>query len=91
MGIRALATVLATFDVFLGVVPSATGVGHEERQDDATDGDADQKTGQRFQTPETDDNRCDYGDEAGQDHFPNGASGRNVYAFGVIRLGFTFQ
>src|SRR5690606_36745997 len=59
----ALAAVGAALDVLLGVVPCATGVGHEEGEEDTGDGGAGEEAAEGVEAHVADDDRREDGDD----------------------------
>ena len=62
MGIRALAALVARFHIFFGVIPQASGVGHEQSEQKAADDVAEKEAADGGRTAdETDQNGGDDG------------------------------
>ena len=85
---------VAFFDVLLGVIPCAAGIGHHNSQKETGNEGAGEQAAQSFRTEEGNEpnqERNDDGEQAGDDHFFQSGLGGNGNAAAVIGAAGTFQ
>ena len=92
MHFAALAAEVAFLHIFLGIVPCAARVGHEDGQHEAggqaAHQQADDAGNSEYQARQ---HRGDDGQQRGEHHFALGALGGNLHAAGVVRFGLARQ
>ena len=90
MGVTTFATVISAFDVFLGIIPCTTSIGHEDGENDTGNHDADEHTTQNGtfcveeNIEDTGTDGRDDRDDAGKNHLTDSSMRRNGNAFAVF-------
>ncbi len=88
VGRGAFAAVVALFNILLGIVPGAAGIGHEDGHEHAGDQGAGQHAAQGIGAQEeAHSQRGNDGHQARYDHLLQSSRGGDIDALGVIRLG----
>ena len=92
VALGALAAVVASLDVLLGIVPGAAGVGHEHSHGETGDGYAAEQT---YDAVDAEDEAGDYrnynGKKSGEDHLMKSALGAESNAFCIVGISGTFH
>ena len=97
VGVGSFPSVVAIFNVLLGIVPSTTGIGHEEGKEDTAEEGSDEGAGESFGSglgsfgtneieTESHDDGCANSEEGGADHALGGGFGGDVDA--AVTVGF---
>ena len=91
VSLGALATMVAALDVLLSIIPSATGVRHEDGEQHARRNGAGEETAEHGRVEATDSNRNDHGEQAGKQHLLQSRLGGDGNALVVLGLGLVLH